>query len=1220
MSLTAKNAQVYKGTAAVTYGSGSGVSNRELQGTATITYGGAPTSNTALSLPGTSGAYMNLGTSHPANFDLATNNLFVECWVYFNSLSTQYQCIVADGPTGSGASQECWIISINPSNAVDFKINAPAVKIATSSTILTVGVWYHVAASYNSGSSTGYIFINGGTPNSVATVTPKTSTGASITLGAYPSPSSAVYMNGYIRDLRVVQGGIVPTTSFTPAQAPFRLNVPSYITGGSTVLSLAEQYFNPSWLNLPGTSGSYMTLGTNNPSNFDTSATNFFVECWVYLKSIPASSTVQYIILRGTGVYGAEDIGLRIMPTGFAQFYSYGAGNTIAIPDTGVALSVNTWYHLAGSINSSTKTVYVFLNGVLKNSQSMAGAPRTTTGSNFFIGTPTIVIDWVATNAYIQDLRVTRGGTVPTTTFTPAAAPFGLASPSYVSGGTTVLSLATQYYQTGMTIKTNNSPDIYLAPTGSYPTFNSTGGTAPTFLSDRVRFNPGAVLSTSPSCQYVDFGPQIFPMTTSGFSFAVRFQFTGTAGAWERIFSINPGGTNPVFEFFRNSNTNILIMGYFNPSQNEVAHYGSYAQNTTYTVIGVYDPNAGTFGTLYYYFNGTLGATYATTAKLANFTSTNTYIGTSKDGAAALNADIFYAAMYKRVLSASEITAITASGPSFGPTPIQFTSRPILPAVLVNPGAQSFTNGGTVTVAQTALEPANGITWTLAPTGQGVSVASSTDYALTLSTPTAVTQNLFTVSATNKAGLTTVTQFTGATPIFNRISSGAAASVVGIYSLRALRSLYSRVVQIRSSGFVYPPIAMTSDNFTATGSYNGVTNGIYISSASSAWGGSEFPFSAFDKNFNASRWTTSSSPYNGTTGAYGGGFSTTISGSAYSGEWLQLRVPSATVITSYTIYTSSFDPQRTPVDFKVAGSNDGTTWTVIDTQTGITSWLSSSTSLTFTVTSGPPAYIYFRLVTNKNGGTGSNGYLSIGEWVINNIPANTDFYADTLGNLTTAAGSGQTLSSWLGGATGYVTTLYDQTSNGYNLSQATTANQPAINLTTTPYSMIFNGSSTWIYNSSVPFNFGAGSFTLRYVVSNNSGGCVLFKAIGTAFTWATPYEKKFWLGDGTTNEGSSGNYPSHVGNSEDYVVSSTVITAGAKNSIVHKATARTVVPIYVNGNTASLSRNSINMQNDAGNYFILGRGGGSAYYNGNLFELELFSTPLSDADRVILDM
>jgi hypothetical protein len=95
MSLTAINAQVYKGTAAVTYGSGSGVSNRELQGTATITYGGAPTSNTALSLPGTTGNYMNLGSTHPAHFDTRSSNLFMEAWIYSIAATGGNQQVIA---------------------------------------------------------------------------------------------------------------------------------------------------------------------------------------------------------------------------------------------------------------------------------------------------------------------------------------------------------------------------------------------------------------------------------------------------------------------------------------------------------------------------------------------------------------------------------------------------------------------------------------------------------------------------------------------------------------------------------------------------------------------------------------------------------------------------------------------------------------------------------------------------------------------------------------------------------------------------------------------------------------------------------------------------------------------------------------------------------------------------------------------------------------------
>jgi hypothetical protein len=235
------------------------------------------------------------------------------------------------------------------------------------------------------------------------------------------------------------------------------------------------------------------------------------------------------------------------------------------------------------------------------------------------------------------------------------------------------------------------------------------------------------------------------------------------------------------------------------------------------------------------------------------------------------------------------------------------------------------------------------------------------------------------------------------------------------------------------------------------------------------------------------------------------------------------------------------------------------------------------------------------------------------------ILRSADFWADRRGNLLTAPVTGQPLGDWLQGVTGRVDTWYDQTINGYHMSN-TLGNQPAINLTTTPYSVAFSGgTTTWLYNSSVPFNFGAGSFTLRYVVSNNTGGSVLFKGVGLTFVWnVAAYEKYFWLGNGAGGLGTTvGNYPSQVGNGENYSISNTAISG--KSSVVHKATSRTNVPIYINGTVTGLAMNNINMQNDPGNYLIMGRGGDTAAYIGNIFELQLFSTPLSDTDRLLLE-
>ena len=238
--------------------------------------------------------------------------------------------------------------------------------------------------------------------------------------------------------------------------------------------------------------------------------------------------------------------------------------------------------------------------------------------------------------------------------------------------------------------------------------------------------------------------------------------------------------------------------------------------------------------------------------------------------------------------------------------------------------------------------------------------------------------------------------------------------------------------------------------------------------------------------------------------------------------------------------------------------------------------------------------------------------------------ATSDFYADPSGVLTTGANnSGQTLSSWLSGATGYITTWYDQSGNGLHMSQPTLAKMPTVDTSTTPYSVKFNGTSTWMYNPSCTFNFGGGSFTVRYAVSNNVGGCVLFKAIDTNFTWYTPDEKVFWLGDGAyATESSRGNYPAQVGNSEGFQISTTAIPSSTTSrvSIVHKAVAVDSVPIYINTVQTTLSPESgTYMQNDAGNYLIIGKGGIAVYYQGNIFEVEIFSIPLSDTDRITLD-
>ena len=1108
MSLTATNAQVYKGTAAVTYGSGSGVSGSQLQGTATITYGGAPTSNTAL-VTGSSN-YMKLPTTDPTNFDPSTSNVFIEAWVYWSGTNWTSPSLGTIYERDNLTVQDYGLYTDNTGKLTSYMYtqNGSILRAIYNTSSLNFQQWYHVAFAYNTVNQTSYVWVNGNVGTTSTASNPARYTGSSIFTSIGASPLNGVttaYWNGYIRDMRVVKGGNIPTTSFTPAQAPFRLNVPSYVTGGSTVLSLYEQYFYPSWLSLPGPTGNYMNLGTNHPGHFDTASSNLFVECWFYSTGAGGGGIgqVQHIAaVSGASVTTTEVWGLFFYQGNYADFYMYNTTNSAFEARNTTSLQYNTWYHLAGSWDSVNKKTYVFVNGVVGATVgSLTGTARAfdpthalQVGTDFFTGN--------TAKGYIQDLRVVQGGTVPTTTFTPGSAPFGLASPSYVSGGTTVLSLATQYYQTSM-----------------------------------------------------------------------RLASTGT---------------------------------------------------------------------------------------------------------------------------------------------IQFTSRPILPAVLTNPGTQSFTLGQSLTISQTALEPANGITWTLAPTGQGVSIASSTDYALTLSTPTAVTQNLFTVSATNKAGLTTVMQFTGSTPSLSKVT----VAPVAVYSLRGQKSTYTLAFNVRNgtTNATQDFYADTLGNLTtAAGSgqtliqwlggatgyittwYDQSGNGNHASQGTTAYQpvitSALIASNIFGLNFQNSCGLTTSAFTNSlnvtlvmvivikNTIATWGNF-------AHHGQhdydWsIRQNGLSPTYIHWHTNNDNTGDQLAIIYDTPMVLYCTMTNGTAMSFQmlTSTSSYVTTATeSLTLTVGSkimyigksdtseACNSYIgefnYFQSVLsatdqtailsdvcsrwgitnfnplfNTTSSTVTSAVLSAYSLrdlygtspVVVNVRRSSDnstqdFYADTRGNLTTlSAGAGQTLASWLGGATGYVTTWYDQSGLGNHASQATSGNQPVIQSGTKGpgYMLSFTATQNQYLTGFAYSKLANTNYTVCEVDRRTASISPVTNGVDNAIiscgtNGVTDQCLHLTYRSGTTA------YYGQFG--DDYSVPVTAFTTASTEPVrfrFHMASSTSgsgrriyvygdplgYVTNFITGNTALLSASGV------GNFYIGYYFNGPTYYQGELYETIVFNNSLYDLDN-----
>lgn len=169
-----------------------------------------------------------------------------------------------------------------------------------------------------------------------------------------------------------------------------------------------------------------------------------------------------------------------------------------------------------------------------------------------------------------------------------------------------------------------------------------------------------------------------------------------------------------------------------------------------------------------------------------------------------------------------------------------------------------------------------------------------------------------------------------------------------------------------------------------------------IASASSV-SGSNFAYLAFDQNFGTSWFSLTS-----------------------NAAWLQYQFPVAKTIRRYAFRTAASSANRNPRTWTFEGSNDGTTWTVLDTQTNLT--LSLTTWYQYPIAS-PASYLYYRLnITAVNiAGSGPElaelnmtestgtvyGSTAGGGFIINNgITVTTVSLTQGSGNLLTYTGNG----------------------------------------------------------------------------------------------------------------------------------------------------------------------------------------------------------------------
>jgi hypothetical protein len=145
-------------------------------------------------------------------------------------------------------------------------------------------------------------------------------------------------------------------------------------------------------------------------------------------------------------------------------------------------------------------------------------------------------------------------------------------------------------------------------------------------------------------------------------------------------------------------------------------------------------------------------------------------------------------------------------------------------------------------------------------------------------------------------------------------------------------------------------------------------------------------------------WISLASKYTGTQALYSGSENTAVSGVNVAGEWLQIEVPKAFKLTSTYGYPTYYgDINRSPKVGKIAGSNDGTTWTLVHSFSDLltydpdsgevpmsTQWAQGSATSFGDISPDVGYYRYYRLITTQvNGNNG--GYVQLNQWELYGI-------------------------------------------------------------------------------------------------------------------------------------------------------------------------------------------------------------------------------------------
>ena len=374
-----------------------------------------------------------------SGFSFGTGRFTIEAWLWRDDYASGGNEAIVSGNSGTNSSSTTFSFHVSTSGYLEFGAGTTYVS---SSSVIDLGVWNHVAAVYNG--SKIKLFINGVQKHS-------SSKDYSFSFNRFKvctTRSNSRESKCYLSNLRILKGTALYTSAFTPPTSPLTAitntkllicnsnslndesaNENAVSIGGDPKVTPFSPYATSEPLDMTTDGGSgyfdgsYLT--TPDSPTLDIANSAMTVEAWIYVTKLPTgsigSSNQGFIAARWQAsgnqrswmiVHGKDGgIGFQTAQTGTGIYDRAFSANGV--------IKLNTWHHIAGSWDGSTNRMFV--DGV-----QVASIACTQVKVDPSIGITVNAIDSTLSHPgthYLTDLRFCNNAALYTSNFTPPTGP-----------------------------------------------------------------------------------------------------------------------------------------------------------------------------------------------------------------------------------------------------------------------------------------------------------------------------------------------------------------------------------------------------------------------------------------------------------------------------------------------------------------------------------------------------------------------------------------------------------------------------------------------------------------------------------------------------------------------------------------------------------------------------------------------------------------------------